>query len=151
MGEELPKEGDIIGVRYKIEKMLGQGGMGAVFAAVNQATGRAVAIKWMLPGAARSQESLARFLSEARATAKIEHPNVIQILDVGQDGACPFLVMERLRGSSLADRLQQGRLSVAETVSVILAACRGVAEAHNEGILHRDLKPDNIFLCQGKD
>ena len=150
--EELPKPGDLVGVRYRIESMLGQGGMGAVFAAVNQATGRAVAIKWMLPGAARSQESLARFLSEARATAKIEHPNVIQILDVGQDGACPFLVMERLRGTSLADRLEKGgRLSVAETVSVILAACRGVAEAHNEGILHRDLKPDNIFLCEGKD
>jgi serine/threonine-protein kinase len=149
--EQLPKPGDLVGVRYRIESMLGQGGMGAVFAAVNQATGRAVAIKWMLPGAARSQESLARFLSEARATAKIEHPNVIQILDVGQDGACPFLVMERLRGSSLADRLAKGRLSVAETVSVMLAACRGVAEAHNEGILHRDLKPDNIFHCQVKD
>lgn len=150
--DQLPKPGDLVGVRYRIESMLGQGGMGAVFAAVNQATGRAVAIKWMLPDAARSQESLARFLAEARATAKIEHPNVIQILDVGQDGACPFLVMERLRGQSLADRLEkQGRLSPAETVSVVLAACRGVAEAHNEGILHRDLKPDNIFLCEGKD
>ncbi|MCA9604320.1 MAG: protein kinase, partial [Myxococcales bacterium] len=102
-GEQLPQPGDLIGVRYRIESLLGQGGMGAVYAAVNQATGRAVAIKWMLPGAARSKESLARFLAEARATAKIEHPNVIQILDVGQDGDAPFLVMERLRGESLAD------------------------------------------------
>lgn len=150
-GDALPKPGDLIGVRYRIESMLGQGGMGAVFAAVNQATGRSVAIKWMLPGAARSQESLARFLAEARATAKIEHPNVIQVLDVGQAGECPFLVMERLRGRSLGERLTRGRLSPHETLSVILPACRGVAEAHNEGILHRDLKPDNIFLCEGKD
>jgi serine/threonine protein kinase len=149
---ELPKPGDTVGVRYRIESVLGQGGMGAVFAAVNQATGRAVAIKWMLPGAARSQESVARFLAEARATAKIEHPNVIQILDVGQDGPCPFLVMERLRGSSLADRLEKhGRMIPEETLSVLIPACRGVAEAHAEGIIHRDLKPDNIFLCEGKD
>ncbi len=148
---ELPKPGDVIGVRYRIESMLGQGGMGAVFAAVNQATGRAVAIKWMLPGAARSKESLARFLSEARATAKIEHPNVIQILDVGQDGDAPFLVMERLRGRSLAERLERGRLSPEETLSVLIPALRGIAEAHSEGIIHRDLKPDNIFLCEGKD
>ncbi|MEZ4336121.1 MAG: protein kinase [Sandaracinaceae bacterium] len=150
-GEQLPQPGDLIGVRYRIESLLGQGGMGAVYAAVNQATGRAVAIKWMLPGAARSKESLARFLAEARATAKIEHPNVIQILDVGQDGDAPFLVMERLRGESLADRLQRGALSVEETLDVMIDACKGVHEAHLEGIIHRDLKPDNIFLCQGKD
>lgn len=149
---ELPKPGDVVGVRYRIESMLGEGGMGAVFAAVNQATGRAVAIKWMLPGVARSQEALARFLAEAQATAKIEHPNVIQILDVGQDGSCPFLVMERLRGRSLADRLEkQGRMTPQETLAVLIPACRGVAEAHSEGIIHRDLKPDNIFLCEGKD
>jgi serine/threonine-protein kinase len=149
---DLPKAGDLIGVRYRIETLLGQGGMGAVFAAVNQATGRAVAIKWMLPGAARSKESLMRFLAEARATAKIEHPNVIQILDVGQDGEAPFLVMERLRGSSLAERLEKGgRLPTPEALRVMIPACKGVAEAHAEGIIHRDLKPDNIFLCEGKD
>lgn len=91
MGDtSLPNPGDVIGVRYRIEQQLGRGGMGAVFAAVNQATGRAVAIKWMLPGAARSQEALARFLAEARATAKVEHPNVIQILDVDRTGTRRF-------------------------------------------------------------
>ncbi|HJL14254.1 MAG TPA: serine/threonine-protein kinase [Sandaracinaceae bacterium LLY-WYZ-13_1] len=149
---ELPKPGDLIGVRYRIESLLGQGGMGAVFAAVNQATGRAVAIKWMLPGAARSKESLARFLAEARATARIEHPNVIQILDVGQDGDAPFLVMERLRGESLAERLKRaGRMTPDEALRMLIPACKGLAEAHSEGIIHRDIKPDNIFLCQGKD
>ena len=126
--------------------------MGAVFAATNDVTGRAVAIKWMLPAMARSAEAVARFLAEARATARIEHPNVIQVLDVGQDGPAPFLVMERLRGESLGERLERvGRLSVGETIEVMVHACRGIAEAHAEGIIHRDLKPDNIFLCQGKD
>ena len=148
---ELPRAGDRIGDRYQIESLLGQGGMGAVFAAINGATGRAVAIKWMLPGAARSRESIARFLAEARATARIEHPNVIQVFDVGQDGDSPYLVMERLRGQSLADRLKSGRLSVPETLEVIIPSCKGLLEAHNEGIIHRDIKPDNIFLCQGKD
>src|SRR5690606_24411842 len=132
---DLPKPGDVIGVRYRIESLLGKGGMGAVFAAVNQATGRAVAIKWMLPSAARTKEAVARFLAEARATAKIEHPNVIQILDVGQDGDAPFLVMERLRGRSLAERLERGRLSPEETLAVLIPALRGIAEAHAEGII----------------
>ncbi len=148
---DLPQPGQRIG-RYRVEKLLGEGGMGAVFAATNDVTGRAVAIKWMLPAMARSAEAVARFLAEARATARIEHPNVIQVLDVGQDGPAPFLVMERLRGESLGERLERvGRLSVAETLEVMIPACRGIAEAHTEGIIHRDLKPDNIFLCQGKD
>jgi serine/threonine protein kinase len=148
---DLPKPGQKIG-RYSLDELLGEGGMGAVFAATNDVTGRAVAIKWMLPAMARSAEAVARFLAEARATARIEHPNVIQVLDVGQDGPAPFLVMERLRGESLGERLERvGRLSVSETLAIMIPACRGIAEAHAEGIIHRDLKPDNIFLCQGKD
>ncbi|MEM7609492.1 MAG: serine/threonine-protein kinase [Myxococcota bacterium] len=149
---DLPQPGDFVGGRYKIDSLLGEGGMGAVFAATNGATGRPVAIKWMLPAMAKSQEALARFLAEARTTARIEHPNVIQILDVGQDGEAPFLVMERLRGESLGECLaRRTRLAPAEAVDIVLAACQGIQEAHGEGIIHRDLKPDNIFLCQGKD
>ncbi|MAQ18915.1 MAG: hypothetical protein CMN30_29475 [Sandaracinus sp.] len=151
MSQELPQAGHRIG-RYVIEKLLGQGGMGAVFAATNEVTGRAVALKWMLPSMAMSADHVSRFLAEARATARIEHPNVIQIIDVGQDGPAPFLVMERLRGRSLGEHLGAvGRMSVAETLKVMIPACRGIAEAHSEGIIHRDLKPDNIFLCEGKD
>jgi eukaryotic-like serine/threonine-protein kinase len=148
---QLPSLGSVIGGRYRIDDLLGQGGMGAVFAAVNLATGGAVAIKWLLPEAALSAEALERFVAEAHATSKIEHPNVISVLDAGQDGGSPFLVMERLRGESLQARIRRGPLTVVETLDVAIAACRGIAEAHNEGVLHRDLKPDNIFLCQGKD
>ncbi|MCA9609152.1 MAG: protein kinase, partial [Myxococcales bacterium] len=77
----LPQPGDVIAEHYQIEKLLGHGGMGAVFAAKHTRTGRAVAIKWMLPAAASSAEALARFIAEAQATARIEHPNVVHIYD----------------------------------------------------------------------
>ncbi len=125
--------------------------MGVVYAAVDQKTGRTFAIKRLFPSAMSSQISLARFLAEARVTARIEHPNVIGVIDVGNDEGTLFIVMERLRGESLAQRLRRGRMSVAETLDVVIATCSGVAEAHAEGVIHRDLKPDNIFLCIGKD
>lgn len=151
MVDPLPQPGSLIGERYRIEALLGRGGMGAVFAAVDERTGRAVAIKWMLPRAQGSEEAYARFIGEARAMARIEHPNVIAVLDVGREDGFPFLVMERLRGESLEQRIEGTRLSVAEALDVVIAACRGVAEAHREQVIHRDLKPDNIFLCEAKD
>ena len=148
----LPQPGDVIAEHYEIEKLLGHGGMGAVFAAKQQRTGRAVAIKWMLPQAASSAEAVARFMAEAKVTARIEHPNVVHIYDFGEAHGSPFLVMERLRGRSLREHLDAvGRLSAAEAIHLLVPAMRGVAEAHREGIIHRDIKPDNIFLCRGKD
>jgi len=126
--------------------------MGEVFAAVHVRTGRAVAIKWLLPTAAASADAVRRFLAEARITARIEHPNVVQVYDCGEHRGAPFLVMERLRGESLRARLdREGRLAPAEVLRLMLPTMRGVAEAHREGVLHRDLKPDNVFLCRGKD
>ncbi|HJL16910.1 MAG TPA: serine/threonine-protein kinase [Sandaracinaceae bacterium LLY-WYZ-13_1] len=150
--ESLPQPGATIAEQYRIDELLGQGGMGAVFAGEHLRTGRAIAIKWMLPQAATNPEAVERFIAEARATARIEHPNVVHIYDFGQDLGSPFLVMERLRGESLRQRLdREGRLSPADAMRVLLPALRGVDEAHREGIVHRDLKPDNIFLCRGKD
>ncbi|MBX3271731.1 MAG: protein kinase [Sandaracinaceae bacterium] len=148
----LPQEGDLIAEHYRIEKLLGHGGMGAVFAAKHERTGRAVAIKWMLPQAATSAEAVARFIAEARATARIEHPNVVHIYDFGEANGSPFLVMERLRGCSLREHLDTvGRLTPAEAIHLLVPVMRGLVEAHREGIIHRDIKPDNIFLCRGKD
>lgn len=146
----LPQAGQTLDGKYRIERLLGEGGMGAVFQGVNIATERPVAIKWLKPSLS-SREAVKRFLAEARITARIEHPNVIEILDMGQAGGAPYLVMELLRGESLAERIEEGPIPPAEAVEILIAATRGVAEAHREGVIHRDLKPDNIFLCVGKD
>jgi serine/threonine-protein kinase len=148
---ELPAPGSWIAGRYRVESLLGQGGMGAVFAATDTTTGRAVALKWLSPSTADSADAVLRFLAEARATAKIEHPNVVAVIDMGREGQAPFLVMERLRGESLGARLDRGRLDVVSALDIVIPACRGVAEAHREGVIHRDLKPDNIFLCKSRD
>jgi hypothetical protein len=146
-----PAPGSVLADRYAIERELGRGAMGIVFAARDTRTGRSVAIKWLHSAKATSPEAVLRFLAEAQATARIEHPNVVAVLDASREGQNPFLVMEHLRGETLGARLERGPLPVAEALDVIIAACRGVAEAHREGVIHRDLKPDNIFLAEGKD
>jgi serine/threonine protein kinase len=148
---DLPRPGELIANRYRIEGLLGQGGMASVFAATDTMTSRAVAVKWLAPSASESADAVMRFMSEARITGRIDHPNVVTVIDVGRVGQSPFLVMERLRGESLGARLARGRLLVAEALDIVIAACRGVVEAHGEGIVHRDLKPDNIFLHEEKD
>ncbi len=144
---ELPAPGTLVAGRYRLQALLGRGGMGAVFDADDTQTSRVVAVKWMLPRYADDASAVSRFFLEARAAGRIEHPNVIEVIDAGVDGGAPFLVMERLRGESLASRLERGRLGVVEALELLGQACRGVAEAHREGVVHRDLKPANIFLC----
>ncbi len=148
---ELPGPGSVVARRYRVVALLGRGGMGAVLEALDTVTSRAVALKWMLPRAADDASAVSRFLLEARAAARIEHPNVIGVIDAGVDGGSPYLVMERLRGESLAERLRRGRLGAREALELLVPACRGVAEAHREGVIHRDLKPENIFLCESTD
>jgi serine/threonine-protein kinase len=141
----------VVADRYRIDSQLGAGGMGAVFAASNLLTGKRVALKWMLPAAARSPEIAERLLREAKAAARVSHPNIVDIYDVGSDGEAPFLVMELLSGEPLSARLERGRLSVEELPPLLLPALRGLAAAHRAGVIHRDLKPDNIFLCTDPD
>jgi serine/threonine protein kinase len=145
---ELPRPGDVIAGRYRIESILGQGGMGAVFEASDAMSGRTVALKWLSPANVESADAVMRFMAEARAMAKIDHPNVISVIDVGREGQAPFLVLERLRGESLASRLRRGPLGVGEALEIVIAACRGLVEAHAEGVFHRDVKPDNVFLAR---
>jgi serine/threonine-protein kinase len=148
----LPAVGDVVAGRYKIERQLGAGGMGAVFAATNTITGKRVALKWMLPTASSRNEELSqRFVREAKAAARITHPNVVDIYDVGTDGDSQFLVMELLTGEPLSDRVQRKRFDPTELVQTLLPALRGLAAAHRAGVIHRDLKPDNIFLCEDPD
>jgi serine/threonine protein kinase len=151
-----PRVGDVIGDRYEIEALLGRGGMGHVFAARDRRTERSVALKWMTRTSLAGTESdrrghIARFLREARIAAKIVHPNVVAVYDVKVDDESPYLVMERLRGETLRARIDRGPLSWDEALELLLPAMRGVAALHRAGIIHRDVKPDNIFLCAQAD
>jgi serine/threonine-protein kinase len=125
--------------------------MGAVFAARNVLTGKRVAIKWLLPEHAGST-SRERLLREAQIAASIDHPNVVDIYDVGEHHGGLFLVMEYLRGRNLADMLaERGRLDPEELILLLVPAMRGVHAAHLAGVVHRDLKPDNIILSEASD
>ena len=140
-----------MGGKYLIEGVLGRGGMGVVYVAVNQHTERRVAVKWMLPRFAADPGAATRFTREARMAGRIDHPNVVTIYDVAQDDRTPFLVMELLHGESLSAIVERGPIPHAELVPMIMPALRGIAAAHALGIVHRDLKPDNIFICKSAE
>ena len=144
--------GEVVADKYRIERLLGSGGMAEVYAAVNVRTERRVALKWILPALAASPEVLARFRREALAAGRINHPNVVTIFDVVEHQSSACLVMEMLSGETLADRMKRtGQMAFVEAVALMLPAMRGVAAAHFHGVIHRDLKPDNIFLCMDAD
>ncbi len=134
--------------RYRLESVLGRGGMGTVFEAVHEWTGRRVAVKLLRHDVASDVDASQRVLQEARSATAIEHPNVVEVLDMGRhDEWTVYMVFELLRGESLADRLDVvGRLDPMEAVMILLPVADAVAAAHRLGIVHRDLKPDNIFL-----
>ncbi len=146
-------EGTTVGGRYRIEALLGRGGMGAVFAATNTAIGKRVALKFLYREATRDLDSVARFQREAEAASAVESAHIVQIFDSGRtDDDLPFLVMELLKGEDLRTRLQrEGRLPLAEVVHIAGQVARALRGAHAAGIVHRDLKPDNIFLCERDD
>jgi len=144
--------GEVVADKYRIERLLGSGGMAEVYAAINIRTERRVALKWILPALAASNEVLARFRREALAAGRINHPNVVTIFDVVEHQGSACLVMELLSGETLADRMKRtGPMAFVEAVAIMLPAMRGVAAAHAHGVIHRDLKPDNIFLCEDAD
>ncbi|MDB4977760.1 MAG: serine/threonine protein kinase [Myxococcaceae bacterium] len=147
-GTGLPVVGEEIAGKYRIESILGQGGMGAVYAARNVMTGKRVAIKWLLPEHAASN-TRDRLLREAQCAASIDHPNVVDIYDVGEHQGGLFLVMEYLRGKPLSEVLaERGRLDPDELIAMLVPAMRGVHAAHQAGVIHRDLKPENILLSE---
>ncbi len=140
--------GETIEGKYALQSVLGKGGMGTVYDAVHQRTSRRVAVKILLPEHAEKPESIARFHHEARVVAAIGHPNICEILDFGRlaDGR-PFLVMERLEGETLGTLLERRiRLPVGEAVAVAIQALQALDVAHAKGVIHRDMKPDNVFL-----
>ena len=140
-GERVPAQ---LG-HYAIERKLGQGGMGVVYAARDKRLERTVALKTMT--LARDDETARkRFWREARAAASVNHPNICQIYEIGEDAGQLFIAMELLEGVPLSDRLQQGSVNVHETITVGLGMLSALSALHARGIVHRDLKPSNVFL-----
>ncbi len=152
MVEEAVRPGDTIAGRYRVGAVLGQGGMGVVVLATDGQLGREVAIKFLLT-TRLDDESFHRFLREARSTAQIASEHAVRVYDWGRtDRGEPFIVMESLRGEDLSAKLKRdGALPVVEVADVGIQACLGLAAAHAGGIIHRDIKPGNLFLEERTD
>ncbi|MGK3994762.1 serine/threonine-protein kinase [Sorangium sp. So ce1024] len=144
-------EGQVLSGKYRVERILGQGGMGVVVAAMHAQLHQRVAIKLLHPDA--NAEMVERFVREARAAVRLKSEHVARVLDVGTlETGEPYMVMEYLEGSDLQQTLRErGPLELEEAVGYVLEACEAIAEAHAAGIIHRDLKPANLFLARGAD
>jgi serine/threonine-protein kinase len=146
-------EGTMLADKYRVERVLGRGGMGIVVAAKHVELDQRVALKFLLPEAMESAEVVERFAREARAAVKIESEHVARVIDVGRlENGLPYMVMEYLNGRDLAAELdERGKLSIDDALEYVLQACEAIAQAHALGIIHRDLKPANLFVTTRPD
>jgi eukaryotic-like serine/threonine-protein kinase len=147
------QQGDLLAGKYRVENVLGEGGMGYVVAALHEQLNQRVAVKLLSPLLSENEDSVTRFLREARAAVRIRSEHVARVLDVGElpDGS-PYMVMEYLLGRDLAAEISERKqLEVAQAIDYLLQACEAVAEAHSIGLIHRDLKPSNLFLTHRPD
>jgi serine/threonine protein kinase len=143
--------GSVIAGKYRVIRGIGEGGMGIVVEAENTLTGKRVAVKWMRPEVAGLPGVESRFRREARACARVQHPNVVEVYDLVKEASGLFIVMELLDGESLRAFLDRGRVSDGEVVALLIEAMRGLSAAHKQGVIHRDIKPENIFLAKQAD
>ncbi|MBK8170124.1 MAG: protein kinase [Sandaracinaceae bacterium] len=143
--------GTVLG-NYTIVRMIGEGGVGAVWEATHKTLAKRVALKTLKPEYAIDADMVTRFVREGRAAARIRHPNVVDVADVGIADGVPYLVMDYLEGQSLASRIAtEGAISVKEAANIAVPILVALQAAHDEGIVHRDIKPENIFLTLGRD
>ena len=150
--EHLPQPGEVLAGKYRIERIIGKGGMGAVLSAQHELLGQRIAIKFLLGEIAQNPEAVARFNNEARNAFKIQSEHVCRIMDVGTERGMPFMVMEFLEGEDLSQMIERGgALPVEDAVDYVLQALEAIAQAHALGIVHRDLKPANLFLHRRTD
>jgi TolB-like protein/Tfp pilus assembly protein PilF len=133
--------------RFEMVAEIGRGGFGVVWEARDRELGRSVAFKAVRAGGTVGLRE-ERLLREAETAARLSHPNIVTLFDVGRCPEGPYLVLELLRGRTLADRLEGGAIPVREALRIAVEVARGVAHAHAQGVVHRDLKPANVFLCQ---
>jgi eukaryotic-like serine/threonine-protein kinase len=157
-GKKPPDELDLligatVAGKYHIDRLIGRGGMGAVFQATNAVIGKRVALKFLSATTCTDGDAATRFQREAEAASLAESPHIVQIFDSGRsEQGLPFLVMELLTGEDLRARLRrEGRLDVDSAVRIGVQVLKALKQAHAAGIVHRDLKPDNVFLCRHED
>jgi hypothetical protein len=133
---------------YEIGELLGRGGMGLVFQARQKALKRTVALKLIVSGAHAGAVERARFRTEAEAAARLDHPGIVQIYEVGEQAGCPYLALEYVSGGNLAERLDGAPMAPRRAAQLLLDLARAVQHAHEQGIVHRDLKPANVLLTE---
>jgi serine/threonine protein kinase len=131
---------------YRVLQTLGAGGMGVVYLAEDGRLGRQVALKFLPPEASRDETTLERFRLEARAASSLSHPGICTVFDIGDDGGSPFIVMEALKGETLRDRIKRAPIKVSEVLDLAIQLADALEAAHSQGIIHRDIKPGNIFV-----
>ncbi|MEZ4371301.1 MAG: protein kinase [Polyangiaceae bacterium] len=141
--------GTLVTPQIRLERMLGEGGMGSVWVAEHLGLGIRVAVKFISEDLGSQADVRQRFTREARASARIKSPHVVQVFDTGMlEDRVPYIVMELLEGHDLRDRIRQlKRLPINEVVTVVRQACKALSKAHAKGVIHRDIKPDNLFIC----
>src|SRR6185369_3508797 len=147
--EEISKlePGTVLAGRYQIVDTLGVGGMGAVYKAFDRQLTRIVALKTILPELAATPTALKRFKQEVLLAQSIVHKNIVRIFDIGEDGATQFITMDFIEGADLKSLVKsRGKLPATEAVSIIRQVCQGLEAAHAVGVVHRDLKPQNIMI-----
>ena len=147
-----PLIGKTIAGRYVIEDLIGEGGMASVYRATHKLVDRPCAIKVMGPGAIADETVRERFRREGRSAQALSHPNVIEIFDQGEmDDGTPYIVMELLTGQTLAALIDRGPIAASRAIPIMIQIARGIGRAHDLGVVHRDMKPDNIFICRRED
>lgn len=153
MADVVLQAGELVGGRYRVEKLLGHGGMAVVYRARHTSTDKPCALKVVRPDLAMQRDIVELFVKEAKVGARIgEHPNIVNVFDAGIDQATgrPFLAMELLEGETLEQRLERGPLAVALLRVLLAQLVDALDQAHQAGVIHRDLKPSNLFLAQGR-
>ncbi len=148
-----PLMGQLVAGRYRVMERLGEGGMGHVYAAMHEAIEKRIALKVLKPEYSVKQDIVTRFQQEAISASRIKHPNVLEVFDFGKlDNGCAFLAMEFLSGNDLADELGRlGYINTRRALRISLQICRALAAAHKAHVVHRDMKPDNVFLQRTED